>query len=44
MEEKVRTLLKELIDSLVNKNYKKIIDNKQNGKLSGEEISRAIHE
>lgn len=44
MEDKIRILLKELIDNLLNKDYRKIIENKQNGRLSEEEISRAIYE
>ncbi|MBE6069615.1 MAG: hypothetical protein E7211_18285 [Clostridium lundense] len=44
MEDKIRTLLKELIDNLINKDYRRIIDNQQNGRLSEEEMSRAIYE
>ncbi|MBE6066245.1 MAG: hypothetical protein E7211_00895 [Clostridium lundense] len=44
MKDKIRTLLKELIDNLINKDYTRIIENKQNGRLSEEEISRAIYE
>lgn len=44
LEDSIRTLLEELINNFVNKDYRKIIENKQNGRLSEEEISRTIYE
>jgi hypothetical protein len=44
LKDNICTLLEELINNLVNKDYRKIIENKQNGRLSEEEISRTIYE
>ena len=44
IEEKIRILLIRLIINLTKKNYNKIVAEKQNGRLTEQEIERAIYE